>query len=450
MGAMVCVASGIGCSAGDQFTTEELNTLRPYRVAPSLMLPGDGSNIYADSVPAAQLGKKFFFETRFGGALGPDNDGATNGSLGVAGATGKTACASCHELDRGGTDHRSQPGNLSLGAGYTGRNAPAVINAAFSPIWQFWDGRKDSLWSQALGPVESAVEANSTRLQVAHVIYDNYKSDYENVVGAGSLPPLDDATRFPPIGKPGDPAYAAMAPADQDAVTRVFVNFAKTIAAYERQVTSLNFTSSPFDAYMAGNETQMDPAAIRGAKLFVGKAACIECHRGPMFTDFQFHNIGVPQQGDHVVDPDDGRLSGIAKIMADVATGDNFTRSGDYSDEKSDVVSGLLPTDPTALATAQAALDGQFKTPTLRNVAKTAPYMHDGVYADLWDVVNHYNFGGETGHYAGTKSTTIQPLLLSNEEVGDLVEFLESLSDGDPAPSTNFPEGLIFPPMLPP
>jgi cytochrome c peroxidase len=92
---------------------------------------------------------------------------------------------------------------------------------------------------------------------------------------------------------------------------------------------------------------------------------------------------------------------------------------------------------------------GAFKTPTLRNISRTAPYMHNGVYGDLWDVVDHYNFGGATGSFAGTKEVTIAPLLLNDREMGDLVEFLRSLEDGPPKVSAEFPEGLTAPPALP-
>jgi cytochrome c peroxidase len=105
------------------------------------------------------LGKQLFFDTRFSGSLSPPNDGVSNGSLGVPGTTGRVACDSCHQPELGGTDHRSRPLATSLGASYTGRNAPTVINAAYSDVaiggWQFWDGRKDSLWSHALGPPDN-------------------------------------------------------------------------------------------------------------------------------------------------------------------------------------------------------------------------------------------------------------------------------------------------------
>jgi cytochrome c peroxidase len=426
----------IGCTDTKIFDGEERALLEGYRLPEAP--PPDPSNAVADSPRAAILGKKLFFDPRFSGPLGPENDAVSNGSLGVAGATGKISCASCHQPELGGTDHRSRPMATSFAAGYTGRNAPTVINAAYSDIarggWQFWDGRKDSLWSHVLEPLENPVEQNSTRLEVAHVLFEHYRSEYEAVFGP--MPDLANTARFPEVGKPGEPGYDSMTMADRTAIDRVFVNFGKAIEAYERQLVSTNFASSPFDRMLAGDDTAMTPAAIRGARLFIGKAACNECHRGSAFSDEKFHNIGCPQVGEHVHAIDEGRFSGIAGLAADV-----FNRAGAFSDQRDD-------SHLRSLSASDADV-GAFKTPTLRNIAKTAPYMHDGVYGTLWDVVNHYNFGGATGAYSGTREVTIAPLLLDSRDVDDLVEFLRSLSDGDPLPMAEFPEGLTSQPVLP-
>jgi cytochrome c peroxidase len=430
------VAVTSACTDETSFTDEERSLLADFRLPAAA--PADPSNAVADDPRAAVLGKKLYFDPRFSGALGPINDGVTNGSLGGSNVSGKVACESCHQLEAGGTDHRSRPAATSLGAGYTGRNANSIINAAMSDIaiggWQFWDGRKDSLWSQALGPSESVFEHNGTRLQFAHVIFEFYKTDYEAIFGA--LPDLSDFVRFPPDGKPGQPAYDNMSATDRNAIDRIYASFGKSIAAYERRLISPSFQPSPFDRMLDGDDAAMTPGAIRGAKLFVGKAACNECHRGAAFTDFKFHNIGCPQHGDNVPAIDVGRFNGIGNVLADP-----FNRAGEFSDAVDD--SHLV-----ALATLDAD-EGAFRTPTLRNVGKTAPYMHDGVYAALWDVVNHYNFGGGTGLFSGTKEVTIAPLLLDDRELDDLVEFLTSLDDGDPLPTNDFPEGLVAAPTLP-
>jgi len=431
-----CAAALPACTDETSFTAEEREVLDTFKL--DVRPPPDPSNRVADKREAAVLGKKFYFDTRFSGTLGPANDGVTNGSLGPSGSAGRVACYSCHQIDKGGADYRSRPSATSLGAGYTGRNAPTVINAAYSDVskggWQFWDGRKDSLWSHALGPPESGAEHNGTRLQYAHVIYDHYRADYEVVFGA--LPDLSDTVRFPSEGKPGDPAFDAMSDADKQEINRVYSNFGKAIAAYERRIISPAFQPSAFDRVLAGDDSAMSPSAIRGAKLFIGKAACNECHRGPTFTDFKFHNIGCPQQGVNALSVDVGRFSGITNVKGDV-----FNRAGAFSDAVDNShLMGLAPLEHDV---------GAFKTPTLRNVRVTGPYMHDGVYETLWDVVNHYNFGGATGAYSGEKEITITPLLLDDREMGDIVEFLESLVDGDPLPDSDFPEGLLVAPALP-
>jgi cytochrome c peroxidase len=266
-----------------------------------------------------------------------------------------------------------------------------------------------------MSAIEGAPE-NYTRLAFAHAIYDDaaYNAAYVELFGA--LPDLSDTTRFPPSGKPGDMgAFDNMAPADKDAINRVYANIGKVFEAYLRQLISTNFGPSPFDRMLAGDKHAMTPGALRGAKLFIGKAACNECHRGPMFSDSKFHNIATPQLGNHVPLVDDGRSAGITKLLADP-----FSRAGVYSDQVDTAHLANLTPDGT---------QGQFRTAPLRNIAKTAPYMHDGVYATLHDVIDHYNRGGEASGFSGSKDVEIQPLLLDDQEMSDLEEFLGSLGD---------------------
>jgi cytochrome c peroxidase len=419
--ASALVAAGSGCKDEGPLSEEEMTQLRAFMLPPSL--PADTSNAFADDPAAAALGKKLYFDGGYSGKLlAPYNSGKDiNGALGAPDDQHVVSCAACHDPATGGADQRSKPNATSLGAQYTRRNAPTVINAAYSAVWQFWDGRADSLWSQALSPPEGIAECNSGRLQVAHFLHDSYRSDYEAVFGAGSLA---DVPRFPLEGTPADAAYKGMTPEDQKTLNTIYANFGKAIAAYERQLISTNFEPSPFDKFMAGQKDAMEPAAVRGARLFVGHAGCTECHVGPTFTDHSFHNIGVPQAGQYVPAMDDGRFDGIGALIAGNVV--RFDRSSDFSDAKDDTYLVALGT------AAPDDSKGQFKTPTLRNVAKTAPYMHDGIYQTLWDVVNHYNFGGATGTYAGEKDPAIAPLMLTDAELGDLVEFLEALSDGPP------------------
>jgi cytochrome c peroxidase len=422
---LIVLLGCVACAASPDLTDAERTALRDFAIGP---VPPDPTNALADSPAAAALGQQLFFDARFSGPLLIGNNGS-NGATGPAGASGTVACASCHDPASGGTDVRSRPANTSLGSAWTGRNAPSVYNAAYSP-WQFWDGRRDSLWSQALGPIESSIEHNFSRLQVAHLMSQLYRGPYGEVFG--TMPDLSDGARFPPSGKPGDAAWDQMAPADQATIDRIFSNFGKAIEAYERKLVDRD---SAFDRYMAGDSTALSAAAVRGAKLFVGRASCNECHLGPNFTDGRFHNTGVPQVGATVPAVDNGRSDGLAKVLAN-----EFNAAGPYSD-----VADGAQLQAAAAASAQnpAELIGAFKTPGLRGVARTAPYMHTGGFATLRDVVLFYRDGGAASGFAGEKDIAMQPLLLSDRDVDDLVAFLESLS-GAPLPAS-----LVTAPVLP-
>jgi len=360
------------------------------------------------------------------------------------------SCASCHDPAKGGADLRSRPNATSLGAAYTARNAPTVINAAYSPLWQFWDGRADSLWSQALSPPEGAAECNGNRLKVVNLILLKYRQDYDDVFAARSPDyALANAVAagLPAEGKPGDGCptgnertYDCLSSDNKNIVDRIYVNFGKAIAAYERRLVSTAFEPSAFDRFMAGDTQAMSASAIRGARLFVGHAGCLECHNGPTFSDFNFHNVGAPQTGEYTPATDDGRTTGIVDLTA-------FSRATDFSDDQTGRATAAVLTLATLDESSREIYAGQFKTPTLRNVAKTAPYMHDGAYQSLWDVVNHYNFGGATGRYSGERDPAIAPLMLSDTELADLVEFLEALDDGPALAADDFPEGLATDPF---
>jgi cytochrome c peroxidase len=435
---LVALALAGGCGHDGPLTDDEMAQLRVF-LLPAAGPPPDWSNTYGDSAAAAALGQMLYFDPRISGQLRLYNATDVNGALGNNGDGQKVSCSSCHDPAVGGADIRSRPNETSLGASYTERNAPTVINAAYSPLWQFWDGHADSLWSQALLPPEGASECNGSRLRVAHVLYDHYRAQYDAIFPR----PLPDALAgtdvYPSDGKPGEPGYETMT-GDKGTLNAIYANFGKAIAAYERRLVSNNFQKSPFDSFMDGNADAMSPAAVRGARLFIGRAGCAECHRGPTFSDFAFHNVGTPQTGAYVPTTDLGRSAGIDTLgqltdgMAAGGVADDqvdFTRSSLYSDAQDGAhLAGLTSGAPSA--GAPRPTDGQFKTPTLRNVGKTAPYMHDGAYKTLWEVVNHYNFGGATGPYAGKKDPALAPLLLSDAELGDLVEFLRALDDGDP------------------
>ena len=135
------------------------------------------------------------------------------------------ACISCHSPELVFTNGKD---TAAEGVGPGNRNVPSMVLASHAR-WQLWDGRADSLWAQAVLPFEDATEFGSSRLFVAHAVFDRHRSEYEPIFGP--LPPLDDAGRFPASGKPGDAAWETMLPADQEAVTRVLANVGKSIAA---------------------------------------------------------------------------------------------------------------------------------------------------------------------------------------------------------------------------
>ncbi len=420
--AMAC----IGCdSLQEKINDREATLIEELRLG---ALAPSTSNSFADDEEAANFGHRLFYETGFSGPLGPLNGTAIPGSVGNPGEVGKIACVDCHDLKAGGADRRSRPAASSLGAAWTGRNTPTVLNAGYSKLWQFWDGRVDSVWSQALVAIEVPATHNGARMQVARVIAERHRDEYERVFGKSlQLPAFlmrETATSTAITGAPGRAAFTMkmfkgqpISDADANAITEVFVNIGKALEAFERKLLCRN---SPFDKWLDGNESAMSPAAVRGLKLFVGDASCIECHNGPNFTDERFHNTGTPQIGDRAALDDPGRQRGLMQVKTF-----EFNRMSKWSDlaEGGHLQSG----DPSPEDL------GDFKTPSLRCVEQTAPYKHNGVYGTLWDVVDHYRFGGSTGLHAGQRDAAMQPLNLSDEDVTDLVEFMRALT-GEPVP----------------
>ena len=378
-----------------EWTSDEIATLRSLALASLEPLPPDPSNAVADDPRAAVMGQKLFFDMRFS-------------------ANAEVACASCHQPDLKFTDGLP----LAKGVGQTPRGAPTIVGSAYSP-WLFWDGRKDSQWAQALGPLESPLEHAGTRTQYAHLIARFYRSEYEALFGP--LPDLSDPARFPPsagpVKNPGArAAWEAMSPSDRDAVTRVYVNMGKAIAAYERLIMP---GPSRFDAYADAVARGDEEAAratlsadeVAGLRLFIGEAGCTNCHNGPLFTNNAFHNIGVPPSPG--LPPDVGRASGVEQVLAD-----EFNCLSAWSDAGPDDCAELR------FAATGERFEGAFKPPTLRNVADTAPYMHAGQFPTLRGVLRHYNHAGDgpVGH------TELEPLGLSQKELAQLEALLRALS----------------------
>jgi cytochrome c peroxidase len=394
--------------------------------------PLDVSNAFADSDAAAALGQKLFYDPEFSGPLlDTDNDGSLE-SLGMAGQTGRVACAGCHIPASGFSDTRSFQRQISLGAGWGRRRAPSLLDVGQARLLM-WDGRHDALYNQPFGPLESVVEMNSSRLFMAEQLYKSYRSEYEAVFGP--MPPLGDAAQFPALGammtgcqpknpadpqptcdgtfhgSPGDHAeYDGMTVANQTAVTRVVVNAGKALGAFERRLTC---GASPFDAWMHGG-APVSRAAQRGAAVFVGSGDCVRCHAGPFMSDQQFHNVGltpeVVQQA--FLDSDDqGAAGGLAAALADP-----LNTLGAFSDGSD----GRLP------AAVSRAMAGAFRTPILRCASMRPTFMHTGQIGTLAAVVAFFDGGGGSTGYPG--NSEIHPLGLTALEQSDLVAFLEALA----------------------
>jgi cytochrome c peroxidase len=420
----------------DEPTLAALRKLR-YDDAPP---PADPSNAYAALPGARALGHRLFFDPSLSGRLlAVDNDG-TEPTLGHKGEAGRTSCAGCHVPGSGFFDTRSPHQQISLASQWTRRHTPTILESAFLPVFN-WDGRHDTLWSQAIGVMESPVEFNSSRLFIAQQMFRLHRAEYESVFEA--MPPLDDTARFPALdpvvagcgegpvatagcrGKPGDGAeYDGMTEKDRTAVTRVMVNAAKAIAAY---VTELRCGPGRFDRWLDGEVDAITPSEQRGAALFVGRAGCARCHSGPRLTDGAFHNVGLRPSTVAVAFTDTGDR-GAAEGLA-LALGDPLESSGTYSD-------GARHTLPVAVSTEH---EGAFRTPTLRCAERAPSFMHTGQMRTFDQVVAFFDKGGypQPG-YPGKNE--LAPLGLTAPERTDLVAFLRTLNGAGP------PAALLAPP----
>jgi len=399
---------------------------------PAAPPPADPTNRFADDPRAAALGQRLFFDPGFSGQLiDSDNDGS-GATLGVKGETGKVACTGCHVPEAGFLDNRSPRNQIPLGAGWGLRRARPLLDVAQARLLM-WDGHRDALWNQVFTPFESPLEMNSARLFVAQEIFRRYRADYEALFGP--LPPLDDARRFPALtaaqagchevagtstlechGKPGDHAEFDRLPAeDQDLVTHVVVKMGKAIAAYERR---LGCGPGRFDQWARGDATALTATERHGAVVFA-RAGCPRCHAGPHFTDQRFHNVGLEPAPVVVafIDRDDrGAALGLRRVLEEPTNTHSAFSDGD---------DGRLPEE------VGPAMEGAFRTPSLRCAATRPSFMHTGQYRALSDVIQFFNRGGDHEGFPGRSE--LPPLGLSDEDVAALVAFLSSLDGPGPA-----------------
>ncbi len=313
------------------------------------------------------------------------------------------SCATCHHPAFGFADGRAVSagvGGVGLGPqrvpsasaitghpiGLVPRTAPTVLNAAFnagpdglpSPLGiQFWDGRVQGLEEQSRGPITS-------RAEMAGDAYPSTVAQDSVVSRLRAIP--DYVQRF----REAFPWEAVVLPGS---TVITMDTYGRAVAAYERELVT---RVSPFDRFAGGEDDALTPRQVQGLELFFTRARCALCHGGPMFSNFRFHVLGVPQQGPGA---------------------------------------GVLPGDDTGREehTGNPADRHAFRTPSLRNVELTSPYMHDGIFTTLEEVVGFYQQGAHPRHPA-VPDTRVDPVVrdtlpLTAEEISALVAFLRSLTD---------------------
>lgn len=348
----------------------DLAILQSLSIASLEPLTADPTNAVADDLRAAEFGHALFFDPRL----------SVNGGI---------SCATCHQPQRNFTD--GLPKGQAVGT--SKRNTPSIVGTAYSP-WLYWDGRRDSQWSQALSPLEDENEHATNRQQILEVVSDDpvYAETYQQLFG--ELPDMTNVS----------------------AVNIAFANIGKVFAAYERL---LQPAAAPFDEYIAALTAEdVDRQAelfsddeVVGLQLFIGAANCTQCHNGPMLTNNEFHNTGVISFPGEL--PDKGRVVGVREVLAN-----DFNCVGSYSDDASRSCAELeyTRTGPELIAA--------FRTPSLRNLDVTAPYMHKGQLPTLLAVLEHYNEAplAMIGH------NEAKPLKLRNSDLRQLEAFLLTLS----------------------
>ncbi|MAW59536.1 MAG: cytochrome-c peroxidase [Planctomycetes bacterium] len=400
-----------------RFTERERSIIQT--LSPLPPLPQQASNRWADDPAAARFGQRLFYDARLS-------------------REGDRSCASCHSPGLGWSD------GLPRAEGRNGaliRNSPSLLHSGYQR-WLFWDGRADSLWAQVQWPLEHPDEMGFARADLVRLLARDasLRRDYEELFGP--LPEgAADAERFrpggrPPLPRPSDPfnpapsleqlaetdpghaAWLAMSEADRRAASEVLSRCAKAIEAFERRLVP---GPSAFDRFVEGlreddaqKQGALSRSAQRGLRIFVGKGNCVNCHFSPLLSGGEFHNIGLAVAAGEPFDA--GRPDGINTVRVDPMNG-----RGEFSDAQewaSNVKLRYLRYDEHTF--------GAYKAPTLRNAAVSAPYMHDGRFATLEEVVRFYvELPGlpPVGH----REETLLPVPLDEGEIQDLVAFLESL-----------------------
>lgn len=287
---------------------------------------------------------------------------------------GTMSCATCHDPNQGYSD--GLPTSLNYPTTRNWRNSPTLINVAFQKHL-FHDGRAASLEEQALFPMMSAFEMNQNLDFMEEEIRSvpEYLEEFAKVFG------------------------------DPD-ITRERV--AMAIAAFERSLVSRD---APLDRFLNGDKSALSPSAAKGFEIFTGKGKCSDCHSGAKLADDQYHALNVAENPEHLKDP---RIAATRRFVAKVSQ---------FADYRS------LAEDPGRYLVSKDQKDWKaFRTPTLREITSTGPYMHNGVLVTLDEVVDFFNAGGGQGN------TALKPLQLTASEKEQLRIFLEEGLTGVPTP----------------
>ena len=339
---VVCLVAGTGCweeqQVDDVFSEDEWAYLQTFQID---RLPRPA---YREDL--ARVGQQLFFDPAYSGPIVNTNANGAKDDL------GKVSCALCHDPAKSFSDDKS----LSIGTNVTKRNTPGLIDLAY---------RGQFTWSGEFTTIDDVLDL---ALRSSAAMNDPTHANLIREVLARYVP------RYPELFPDREPE-------------QIYAVAKRALGDYQRALVA---GPSRFDLYLRGEGTLGDDEK-RGAKLFIGKALCSECHDGPLFADDKFHNTGVEQ----------------------------------------------LPTpDPGRVAITSSPIDeGRFRTPTLRHIAKTGPYMHAGQLATLTEVIEFYRWGGDVNGFAGVKDPRIIPLELTDDEVRDLESFLMTLT-GEPVAET--------------
>ena len=360
--AICCLAFFLSSCERIEFTERQKSILESLSLE-RLPAPDSVSNKYALNQQAQEFGRQLFHDTRLS-------------------SSEKFSCASCHQPDKFLTDGLP----TGVAAGTTNRNTPALHGVAWQ-TWFYWDGRRDSLWSQALTPIEAAKEMASDRVSVIRLIATTptYRQQYETIFSGlpftGNEPVLTEPAS--PMGSDQQKRkWIELSNSEQDKVNSVFANVGKALGAYQHTLEPKRTRFDDFiDEINAGKKVKsLNTTELKGAQLFLNekRTQCLECHNGPLLSNGAFQNIATGNFTGPVLDF--GREFG-----SQVALLDEFNCQGRYSDAQPDECLHLI-----YMSRDTIHMRGAYKTPTLRNIPNTAPYFHDGRFTTLEQVVRYY------------------------------------------------------------